>query len=183
MRLSEEDRTAIEILRKEGILLDIEAHRLDQRNGVILVSCADGDQMCDIFAHQVKIQIGQCKDPRIHTFGWNGGALRLAPKSPTNKVGRSTAKDLLEDISDARKMKNIDTVALYVHAPCGKANACDISVIETLNLLMAAKERIKKENNGVKVACFFHVDYANGKKRTYFISRHKWMEKRKEFGF
>lgn len=181
--MSEKDKAAIEALRNEGILLDVEAYRLDQKNGVILISCADGDQMCDIFAHQVKAQIGQCKDPRIHTFGWNGGALRLAPKSRANKPGRSTAKDLLEDVRDARRMKNINTIALYVHAPCGKANACDISVIETLNLLMAAKEQIKKENDGVKVACFFHVDYANEKKRTYFISRHKWLEKRKEFVF
>lgn len=180
MLLSKNDLEAVKQLRSLNILTEVKGHLLDQRKGIILISCADGDQFHDIFTQKAKLQQGHCEDPRIHTFCWNGGALRLAPNSPTNKPGRSICRDLLDEIKDARAMKAIDTIALYTHAPCGKASACNLSFIQALDLQMSAKTKIKEENRGVHVACFCHIDYGN-RKRTYFISRDHWFQWRGHF--
>ena len=177
MLLSKEDLEAVRQLRDLNILDEVKGHLLDQRKGIILISCADGDQFNDIFSQKVKLQEGHCEYPRVHTFCWNGGALRLAPNSPVNKPGRSTCRDLLDEIKDARMMKAIDTIALYIHAPCGKARAYNLSFINEINLLMSAKTNIKKENPNIHVACFGHIDYGD-KKRTYFISRENWFRER-----
>lgn len=181
MTLSRYDLEVAEGLRKSNVLMDVKGHLLDQSKGIILISCADGDQFHDIFTQKAKLQ-GHCEDPRIHTFCWNGGALRLAPNSPTNKHGRSICRDLLDEIRDARALKAIDTIALYIHTPCGKARSHGLNLIQTVDLLMLAKTNIKKENQGIHVACFCHVDYGD-KKRTYFISRDHWFQRRDSIAF
>lgn len=172
-KLSGEDRELIRTLRAAGVLRDVDEHRLDQRNGVILVTCADGDQFYDIFRYQCGTQAEQRSDPRIHSLAWNGGALACAPCSPINK--RKHADDIfLDQIADARQLKSIDTVALYAHAPCGAAGINHINLLTVIALQMRAKAKVKTLNQGVTVACFFHVDYGNGTKRTYFLSREQW---------
>ncbi len=180
IRLSEEDLEKIKELRKFGILADVNGHHLNQKNGVIMISCADGHQMYDIFGHQLKMQEGHCQDLCVHTLAWNGGALRIPQYSPANKKDRTTHLDVIDDIRDSIKIKNIHTIALYVHAPCGKAHACGINFIEMIGLLIDAKIRIKKEVDNIYVACFIHIDFNNNRKRTYFISRKKWIEWREK---
>lgn len=176
IRLSERDLEMIRELRDFGVLDNVNGHSLSQKNGVIMISCADGHQMYDIFGHQLKMQEGHCQDPCIHTLAWNGGALRIPKNSPANKNGRTTHLDVLDDIRDSIAIKNIHTIALYVHAPCGKAQACGIDFLETIRLLIIAKAKLKNEIDNVHVACFVHIDFNNHKKRTYFISKHKWIE-------
>lgn len=176
IRLSEKDLNMIRKLRDFGVLDNVNGHSLSQKNGVIMISCADGHQMYDIFGHQLKMQEGYCQDPCIHTIAWNGGALRIPKNSPANKEGRTTHLDVLDDIRDSIAIKDIRTIALYVHAPCGKAQACGIDFLETIRLLMIAKKRLKNKIDDVHVACFIHIDFNNHKKRTYFISKHKWIE-------
>ncbi len=159
-------------MRKTGVLCDTDGHLLDQSKGVILVTCADGDRFYDIFSEQVKMNGG--RDPRIHTFGWNGGALRIARNSPTNEPGHTTDVDCLRDVLDAMAMKDITTVALYVHAPCGKAAAHDLSFESVITLLIGAKRRIKEAAREACVACFCHVHYPDGRNRSYFVSREAW---------
>ena len=178
--LSEEDRKAVLELRGFNILMDVKGHLLDQKKGIILISCADGDQFYDIFSQKAMLQKEHCGTTRIHTFSWNGGAMRLASNSPANKPGRSICRDFLDEIYDTRAMKSIDTIALYSHTPCGKARSCGLNFIRVLDLQMSAKTKIKAENQGVHVACFCHIDYGH-KKRTYFISRDHWFQWRHIF--
>lgn len=174
LKLSVEDSALVRELRRAGVLEDVEEHRLDQSNGIILITCSDGDQFFDIFAHQVKMQTDQRPtDPRIHVFGWHGGALACAVHSPVNKRKHADLV-FLDQIRAAREMKNINTVALYAHAPCGAADGNNVSLLEAFDLQVRAKAKIKTLNQGIRVACFFHVDYGNGVKRTYFLSRPKW---------
>src|SRR3989344_2284016 len=154
LRLSEEDRKSVLELRKFNILTDVKGHLLDQRKGMMLISCADGDQFDDIYSHKAMLQEKHYGTKRIHSFSWNGGCTRLVPNSPANKPGRGTHRDFLDEIRDARAMKAIDTIALDNHAPCGKACACGLSFVQTLDLQMSAKTKIKVENQGVHVACF-----------------------------
>jgi hypothetical protein len=172
-QLSRQSKEVISILRKEEVLQDVEGHRLDQSEGVILVTCADGDRYFDVFQNQVLMQASHRTDPRIHALSWHGGALACAPCSPIN---RRKHADLvfLDQVADARKLKNINLVALYAHAPCGAAGLCGLSLEETVALQVRAKKKIKTLNQGVQVGCFFHVDYGESKQRTYFLSRERW---------
>ncbi len=198
--LSVEDRAIVADLCENGVLLDAEGHRLDQTNGVMMITCSDGDQMPDIFKYQSGFCQTQRTDPRIHLFALNGGALLLPENSPINRAtaklisneedGHSSActkpnqgmvsihlqQDLvlLWNIQAARQLKDIHTIALYAHAPCGAATLCGLNMVQVLNYLIQAKARLRHTFPGLKVACFCHIDHGkdeNGKpkKRSYFV--------------
>lgn len=162
-------------LRKAGVLGDLDGNRLDLRQGVIMVTCADGDQLYDIFAHKALAVMQQRSDARIHTLALNGGALLLAEDSPLSRTNNEGTV-LMEHIRGAMKLKGMRTVALYAHAPCGAATKMvhpPLRLDQVVALLIRAKTRVKSLGDGIKVACFLHVDNGTGK-RTYHVSRDAW---------
>ena len=173
-QLTNTDRELILSLRSEKILDDVLGHSLKLDNGVIIVTCSDGDQIPDVFRFQGKIGKDQKSDERIHTIALNGGALDIPENSPISTDGES--KVILKHIGQAIELKNINTVILYGHAPCGAAGLCNLSAEQTFDLLIEAKTKVKEVYPQVTVACFYHVDYGQGKKRTYFLSRDKYKE-------
>ena len=169
LSLSKVDLEVIESAKEEHVLVDIDGHKLDPQ-GVILVSCADGHQFPEIFKYKTKIFEDQgCVNPCIHTFSWNGGALRLWPHSPTNRKKRIKATYLVQEIRDAHSMKGLTTTALYTHAPCGSAKNAGMDLISQFRAILGAKLFVKKNIVGLKVACFLHVDYGNNRKKTHFV--------------
>ncbi len=175
----EADYTLIASLREQDILLAVDGHRLEQTQGVILVSCGDGDQFVDLFVTQTGLQICRPHSPRVHTFAWNGGALRL---DNTIDIG-NVFSVFLQEILDACVLKDIGTVALYAHYPCGKAALAHMTLLDVLRSLIRAKFAVKQaRNNEGSVACFFHVNYLgddidkNPRKRTYFVDVKKFVE-------
>lgn len=179
-RLSEKDLGLILELREAEVLQDVKSHLIDQRNGIILVTCADGDRFPDIFQHQVRIQADCRNDPRIHTLAWNGGALACAPHSPINKR-EGDEQVFLDQVRGARELKSIDQVVLDAHAPCGMAGHHHLSIEEVLALQLSAKAEIKRLNSGIRAVCFFPVDYGD-KQRTYFLSCQHWKQWAGEHG-
>ena len=167
----------LEKFREARVLEDVNGNRLNTSNGVILVTCADGDQLGDIFT----LQRGMT--PRIHTLALNGGGLILPSLSPANTtIGTSQTGQLvrlgdvyMEQISSAQELKGINLVALHVHFPCGIARLHSIGPCRLMELLVEAKTRIKTEMpDDMKVAAYLHVAWPDGRKRTYFVSREKW---------
>lgn len=171
--LSSNDEATVRALRAANVLQDIASHRLDQKDGVILLTCSDGDHFFDIFSRQLEMQQGQCHDKRIHVLAWHGGSLRLVAGSPANKQPNEH-EIFLEEVQFARNGKGMNTVALYAHAVCGKADACDIDFLRLMRLHMQAKNAVKQMNNGISVACFLHITYPDMRRRTYFVSRPHW---------
>jgi hypothetical protein len=172
-QLSLRDRDLIREYKKAGILQDVNKHRLDQDQGVILVTCADGDRFPDIFNFQVKLQEHCRPHPRIHPLSWHGGAITCIPRSPVN-TRRDSHLTFLDQIKAAPGLKDINLIALYAHAPCGAASLAGLSVEQVIALQIKAKKRIKALNTGAKVVCFFHIDHGEEKKRTNFLSRDLW---------
>lgn len=172
-KISKKECAFIAELRKAGALQDVNKHLVDQSNGVILITCSDGDRFPDIFEYQVAMQSGQRSDSRIHVFAWHGGAIACTPCSPINSI-KHADRIFLDQIRVAREMKGINTVALYAHAPCGAAAANDVDLEKVIALLIRAKTKIKSLNKGIEVFPFFHVDYGDCRKRTYFLSRPHW---------
>lgn len=171
--LMDSDRQLIQQLRKAGVLTKVEQEKLDQKNGILAVPCADGDQMSDLFAFQQKMQKGHRHDPRLHMPSLNGGALLIPENSPLNKPDREDLI-MLKHIRQGVELKGMDVVALYAHAPCGMAGLYSLNAEQVIDLLLQAKTRVKQTLPGKTIACFFHVDYNDGRKRTYFVDRDKW---------
>jgi hypothetical protein len=174
MPLKKEDGHVLQSLRKRDVLRDIEGNRLAADNGVILVTCGDGDQFADLFQHKAGMVAGTTGKPRFHTLSLNGGALLIPKGSPFNQ-DIPYDQVLLENIREAVRLKDIFTVAVYVHAPCGKAKSASLDFADVIGLAVDAKRRIRDEVrvSGLKVAAFCHVDWEDGK-RTYHISAEAW---------
>jgi hypothetical protein len=176
--LSADECNLVRQLKKAEVFQDVEPNRIDQRNGVIAISCSDGDQFCDLLQRQIFFQADQRSKPRIHSFSWHGGALACVPNSPVNN--RWYANNVfLDQIPDAREMKKIDEVVLYAHGPCGAAHKARMCLEEVISSQIQARREIILGNPGMNVSCFFHVDYGNyanykGKKHTYFLSPRRW---------
>ncbi len=166
------DLEFISELREAEVLQPIKNHLIDQSNGVILVTCSDGDRFPEIFQHQVRLQADCRPDPRIHVLAWHGGALACATRSPINR--RKDAHNVfLDQIKDARELKGINTVVLEGHYPCGAAGLFEVGLERCLALQIAAKMNVRRLNNGIHVACFFPV-YNGKRQQTFFFSREKW---------
>lgn len=179
-------------MRTSGVLQDVDAHRIDARQGIVLVTCGDGDQSIDILEYLELVCLEHRLDSRIHLLCLNGGALNLPQNSPLNRwfAYSAVAQDyqrpprdavLLDDIFAACKLKEIQTVILLAHAPCGAARTVELSFEETVRLLVEAKRRIKMcapdMNVQLQVACFYHVCWESGddvSRRTYFVSAGEW---------
>ncbi len=165
-----------EDLRRAEVLEDVNGNRLDTSNGIILVTCSDGDKMPDIFKHQSMMTF------RIHPLARNGGGLQLPHNSPANRLvdpsSNSTMRlgDLyMQEILETHDIKGMGTVVLPFHFPCAIAGRHEIRARRLIELLVDAKNRIKTEMpRGVKVASSLHIEWPDGRKRTYFVSRDKW---------
>lgn len=168
------DLELLKEFRNAGILEDVNPSKIKGK-GVILVCCSDGDQMHDIFTHQVRIIEVIKPGPRIHTIAMNGGALLLPRDSPLSAELHED-EVMLWHIAGARKLKDIHTVVLYAHAPCGAAGLANLTLLKVIELLIQAAKRLNTIYAQLQVIPMFHVDYDGKKKRSYFLSIQKWNE-------
>ena len=191
--LTARDNEQIERARKALVLEEVDGYRLDRQKGGILNTCADGDQFFDLVTKEAEFVKARCNGARIHTFGWNGGALRLTVRGIRwrwlglmlfklfqlilERLGVAVI-ELFGEAAAARTMKNMDTAALYAHAPCGYAYGQGLDFNTVGDRLFAAKENVKQAIPGIKVACFVHVRHLDGRPRTYFVSRDNWLRYR-----
>ncbi len=175
LEISSVDTAIVGSLLEHNVLVSVDSYRLDQSQGVIVLTCGDGDQSHDIFSYHVQLQEGRCNypHPRIHLCAWNGGALRINPTSATNRTAPGAADIFLAEVLDASDLKAIPVVVTYCHIPCGKAYAAHMNAKEVLEENIQAKKIIKARKGGIKAACFVQV-CREGKKRSYYLVRERW---------
>lgn len=164
-KLKTEDYRAIEALRRDGVLRRVYGPKLVPRSeNLILVSCADGDQLPDIIQHLGNFTFGR------HTLTVHGGALRLSNSFPEDgNAGYPVREFLLHQIEEARALKRTNTLALLSHYPCAIATRHNWSVGDVLAMTVEAKAYVKENVSGVKVVPLFH--YCDGdRRRTMFIN-------------
>lgn len=167
--LSPEDARSITILERAGVLQAHDGSKLETGNGIILITCSDGDKILEFLEHiEELIREGGGKF-RPHIFAGHGGAMLIAEDCP---LYRRTHADefLLEQIADAHEMKQINTVILMIHAPCGAAKKGNIDVVQELAYLVRAKKRVKEVMPQLNVSSFIDVHFADGKKKIMFVS-------------
>ena len=167
--LSPEDGRFILMLERGGVLQTHDFSKLETGNGIILVTCSDGYKILEFLEHiEELIREGGGKF-RPHIFSGHGGAMLIAEDCP---LYRKECADqfLLSQIADAHEMKDISTVILMVHAPCGAAKKAHLTVVQELAHLVRAKHRVKSVMPQLKVSCFIDVHYADGGKKILFVS-------------
>jgi len=167
------DRQAISILRTAGVLENIDAHRIDMTNGVIVVRCPDCDQKADAEGHDHQLAAINGGRDRLHPLLHHGGAAVAAPGSPLYPSFDIPAYLALQ-IKEAEGLKSIKTILLEVHAPCGKGSASGLNIVQLIMLMFLGKPGVKAVDPTNEIVCRVHVDYSD-RKRTYFVSRAKWI--------
>lgn len=174
------DERLIRDLREKEVLLDAEGHKFDSPNGVILVTCPDCDQFVDIFNYTMEMFRKGGYQERPQPLCQHGGGMLISETCPLDRE-YMIDQYLLVNIARARKMKEINTLALLVHYPCGAARLAGIPLIDVIAHDVAAKQRVKLLWPELKVGCFLHVDYLD-RKRTYFLSHDAFKAWSDEFG-
>lgn len=172
LELSAVDDAIVSSLREFGVLVDVDGHKIDQANGVVLVTCGDGDHAHDIFTYHVDM-MGECKYPRIHVCAWNGGALRLVPNSDINNAFPGADLVFMNEVAEACQLKQINTVCFYCHVSCGKAASVRMHAQKVVEHHILAKQRVRAAIANVTPVCFVHV-CRNGKRNSYFLERNQW---------
>ncbi len=196
--LSENDQLTIRALREFStpILEDVNPHRINGDGRNVVIMCADGHQSHDqISAHTRFIQRRNHSEHCCHSLMLNGGALLLSPEFGKHahlpfyqRIPRAlwlflVRRVLLWQIEQSLVLKDANTVALYVHCPCGAAKLQNLSFTNVLDRLFEARDVVKQRfasRENFKVACFVQIDYGTDRKRSYFISRTRWVKWRND---
>lgn len=165
--LSGNDRTTLGRLREASVLVDIDREKLCAAvsNGTILYFCGDCDQAPEFLRHLEGMLPAGC---RTHRKAEDGGALRLNPNVPIPSELRIDSQALI-GLKVTRWMKNISTLTLQNHYPCGMAELASQSLPDVLWHLVETPDFVRKCANWgpALILPFFHVDYGD-KRRTYF---------------
>lgn len=172
--LSPLDREAIKTLRMAGVLEDVDAHRINMGNGVIVVRCPDCDQKDDVEGHDCKLVEANGGRKRFHPLLHHGGAAVAAPGNHLYP-GFDIPGYLALQIREAEGLKKINTILLEVHTPCGKGKESGLNIVHLIMYMMMGKPMVKAVDPSNEVVCRVHVDYGD-RKRTYFISRQRWID-------
>ncbi len=174
--LDPEEREILSELREKRILDDIDPHRLQDPLKVLLVTCADGHHMADIFRHQESICSRNGSGAVVHTIALNGGAMILS-KNYLPNLKYPDKEVMIRHIIAGCEIKGIDTLAYHVHAPCGAARGSGLKAHESIKLALEGKQGMREILPiHFKMGCFAHVDWGNGKKRTYFVRKKEFFD-------
>lgn len=148
-------------------------------DGVIICACGDCDQERNYTAYLADTVHG-----RMHRLQLNGGPLSISPSSPLHLDRDDCGAEvpvgvaMRTNIRGAVRLKQIRSLVLVAHVPCGAADTAKMNVDEILSALIAAKIELSNRYRttlGVKVACFLHVEWTmlgiEQRPSTYFVSR------------
>lgn len=178
---ADRDNEIFQTLRAAGVLQPLNDHLLEKK--ALIVTCADGHQMPDLFNHHVRSTCTKhnLDDCLLHTIALNGGALLIPCDSPLIDKHDREDRVILRHLKKAIELKStpkepVEQIVLYAHGPCGAAGLAELDLTGVLMLLMKAKLRLRKAFSEMEnISCFFHYDNAITK-RTYFVSKDGWIE-------
>jgi hypothetical protein len=157
------------------VLCDVDPrHHEDPQGSCIVIACADGHQYHDILAFE-KGFTPNGTEPMVHSLCLNGGPLLLAPGTPLLNVGDTDDVVLMKHLAQASRIKEVRTLIEYGHVPCGAARVRNLSIVEIVKAVFAARERLKSYFRDLQIIPKLHVDWSMpGEatvRRTYFLNQ------------
>lgn len=143
------------------VLREIEAKHLGRRTPAIDVFCSDFRRNWEATAHLARLRgFIDGEDWLLHGHRWHGGALRIVPNSPTNRMLPGGAHLVfLEDILEAPEITGIRELFLRAHFPCGKARKACMGFADVLGDLVRAKRYLRNREFPARIITMLHVDY------------------------
>ncbi len=177
LRLTNQDYEIICDLKRRGLLKDVAPHRIHAPNGFMALVCSDCDQLHDKIDFLRNVSTAAANLERVHLFALNGGGTLMSPYSET-RIGNEH-EILLGHARNAMKMKEMDTLILKCHAPCGAAAAAGLDFHAVLGRTFEGKRYAKKHIPDIHVVCFVQIDFGDRRppetrKRTYAVTLHDW---------
>ena len=171
-----EDFKTIQQLLEKNVLVSIEAAELGADRGVIPVLCSDGDRMFDVFTHLSDTCTAANFPVQPHLIAYPGAPILLSNHSP-RILGARIDTLFIYGIKTGPDMKNIRTIVIVPHWPCGMAKACNLGLIRSIELAVNGGARIERDLQACvhNVAVWLHVDYGEAFMRTYRIDQKKWL--------
>lgn len=162
--------------------------RRDRRS--VIFGCGDCDQIHELIGHH-----GEWIDCQSHLHLDNGGAHLLDPRlrvvhgfntSEYWRIRLITSVDLKFGCIDALPEEDDPEVLLYLHLSCAQARALQLMAWDSIMSGCRAKQLMKRfankrrearamgsdDGRPYRTGLLLHVDYGDGRKRTYFVKRH-----------
>ena len=178
-QMSPAEKAYFEKLIVDGVLEPIDGRKLEAENGIVGLFCSDPYRREDVIGHKERILLEIFGHKLIFPIMFPGGALRLGVESPANIRGSSLHADMLTGIQTGLRVLETTTVALYIHFPCAHAGLCGLDPYTCMRTLFRAKHYVKRKTTlppsadgtptKLRVPCFIHLDWGNGRMETYFI--------------
>jgi hypothetical protein len=166
------DRQFIKSMLEAGALGVYKSGLLDVSRGFITLCCSDGDQFDEFVDDLRDMAISAGVRPRIHTIANIGGALLASPESPFAQ--HIAPEGIRWQVLWSSEKKGINTIVLSVHAPCGAATEAGLHIEALVDHMMATKNVLKKAAPSLKVLCILFVDFGDGDKRNFIVTREAW---------
>ncbi len=177
LELSPDDREFLAVLFDHGVLESIHPEEMDLSEGDVVVCCSDGDQAEDIRAHVDRMICSQRRCTRPHEHKLNGGPLLIPEDSPLN-IGGEEGRVYLRQVAASLAMKAMPGILNILHFPCGAGTSVGLTAEQAIKLHMESKCRMKAEvvTGGLTlhVKQLVHIDWGNGVKNMFAITRLKW---------
>ena len=176
-RLLEQARE-IDYLIEEKVLVQMSPKLFPGESGgrgTLVVTCSDGDQHQHIMmTHWANAGCRDCH----HPFTNNGLGLRIATGSP---AARPFEHEMwLEDIFEGGQIKDLTTIIIYGHWPCGIGEKFNLSLDEQVSLYFQAKdelaEHFRKNGQNPEAVVGLQVDHQYAQrpyKGIYHVDRHR----------
>ncbi|GEM_PF-5220339 len=178
--LPDECYETVRQLKCFGVLAEVEPQKIRQHGDIVVdIGCGDCHQRPEwkqYLATMFKY---------LHSLTLNGGGVAIPVFSKANP-GDIKGRAFLMDIPGSFLLKGTHVVLVTGHAPCGLVRHLNISLLEKVGYLVAAKHRIKQEirpeHPETKVISLFHVNYGHKPERkpqgmkTYIIDDRKWTQ-------
>jgi hypothetical protein len=183
-KLAEEVVVFYDTLKAENVLQNVDETKFCAIHGYGGAVCSDCDQVEDKLRLLDAITSLYRNEPRKHLIQLQGGAALIDPESLFNTMPSPLSPEMppipyhtvaLEQIRIACVAKdNIEQFVLMVHDPCGMAKLYGANRKSMLCYLANAERIVKINFPHLRVSTMLHVDYGDGKKRTFHFSSTNW---------
>ncbi len=176
---SGKDRTMYETLKEAGVLVPHHSHKVCGKQ--ICTHCADGFR--PHYKEWIKdlcFSNGGAKS-FFHTFSGNGDPMRYAYQSPLSESGTDAwgslkTQELIETLGWAQKMNvQVEQMRDVHHWPCKAALDRNISFLESIDLVVRGKHRIKHQIPSLRVALELFIDWGDDNHTVDLIKKEQYI--------
>ncbi len=174
------DKQLFDVLKADGVLVDIDPTKFEGETGAALIFCGDCDQSSDVWNHFQDMMTAAGKPNRLFPVSRAGGAIWVPNSTLLERVDLPRDKDIFFDLNVAFQKKDISMIFSTVHAPCGAAGDFELSYFDQIDLVAQGYHRLRRKYKG-QVIPYIHTCYSEDKRRTTVVKVKTWDRKKENY--